>query len=261
MTLQTFFLEHPKVAVAFSGGTDSAFLLYAARQYAKEVHAYYVCSAFQPQFEYNDAVELAKQLDVSLTVIHSDVLSSPVVSANPPDRCYHCKKVIFSKIVEAAEQDGFLVLLDGTNASDDEDDRPGMKALQELKVLSPLRECGLTKNQIRELSKKAGLFTWDKPAYACLATRIPTGCTITAERLSKTERAENFLMSLGFSDFRVRMIVEGEGSANTPRDREHALLQIKKSQLPLLIENREQIILQLKKDYDSVLFDLETRNE
>ena len=261
MTLQTFFQHNPKVAVAFSGGTDSAFLLYAARQYAKDVHAYYVRSAFQPQFEYNDAVELAKHLDVSLTVIQADVLSSPVVTENPPDRCYHCKKVIFSKIVEAATHDRFLVLLDGTNASDDASDRPGMKTLQELKVLSPLRECGLTKNQIRALSKEAGLFTWNKPAYACLATRIPTGVQITDERLSKTERAENFLMSLGFSDFRVRMIVEGNGSANTPRPREHARLQIKKSQLPLLIENREQIILQLKKDYDSVLFDLETRDE
>ena len=254
MTLQTFFQQHPKVAVAFSGGTDSSFLLYAARQYAKEVHAYYVRSAFQPQFEYNDAVELVKQLDVSLTVIQADVLASPVVSANPPDRCYHCKKVIFSKIVEAADQDGFLVLLDGTNASDDASDRPGMKALQELKVLSPLRECGLTKTQIRQLSKEAGLFTWNKPAYACLATRVPTGVCITAERLSKTERTENFLMTLGFSDFRVRMIVDEKGL-------EHAHLQIKKSHLPLLIENREQIILQLKKDYDSVLFDLETRDE
>ena len=128
MTLQTFFQHNPKVAVAFSGGTDSAFLLYAARQYAKDVHAYYVRSAFQPQFEYNDAVELAKHLDVSLTVIQADVLSSPVVTENPPDRCYHCKKVIFSKIVEAATHDGFLVLLDGTNASDDASDHHLMAA-------------------------------------------------------------------------------------------------------------------------------------
>ena len=251
MTLQTFFQEHPKVAIAFSGGTDSAFLLYAARQYAKEVHAYYVRSAFQPQFEYNDAVELAKELDVPLTVIKADVLSVQTVTANPPDRCYHCKKIVFSKIVEAAAQDGFLILLDGTNASDDASDRPGMKALQELKVLSPLRECGLTKNQIRELSKEAGLFTWNKPSYACLATRVPAGIPITAQRLTKTEHAENFL----------RMIsAPGDGNAQDS-SKDSARLQIKKSQLPLLIEKREQIILELKKDYQSVLLDLETRNE
>ena len=118
----------------------------------------------------------------------------------------------------------------------------------------------LQKNQIRQLSKEAGLFTWDKPSYACLATRIPAGIPITAQRLTRTEAAENYLMSLGFSDFRIRMIPAGDGHA-LDSSKDSARLQIKKSQLPLLIEKREQIILELKKDYQSVMLDLETRDE
>ena len=171
MTLEEFFAEHPKVAIAFSGGVDSSYLLYAAGKYAKEVKAYYVKAAFQ----------------------HLDVLSDEKVTANPANRCYYCKKRIFTAITSHARADGFTVLLDGTNASDDAGDRPGMKALQELAVLSPLRICGLTKAEIRKLSKEAGLFTWDKPAYACLATRIPTGQHIDARVLERTEVAEGYL--------------------------------------------------------------------
>lgn len=175
MELNNYFLLHPRVAIAFSGGVDSAYLLYAAVNYAEKVRAYYVKSAFQPQFEMDDAKRMAKQLRADLTVIEVDMLQCPQITANPADRCFFCKKLIFSKIAEQALKDGFNTLLDGTNASDDPSDRPGMKALNELSVLSPLRECGLTKEEIRRRSKEAGLFTWDKPAYACLATRIPTG--------------------------------------------------------------------------------------
>ena len=120
-----------------------------------------------------------------MEVLPIDVLCHEKVTANPPDRCYHCKQQIFGKILEKAKADGFSLVLDGTNASDDAADRPGMRALAELKVRSPLRECGLTKAVIREKSMEAGLFTWDKPAYACLATRIPTGEVITAEKLER----------------------------------------------------------------------------
>ena len=135
-------------------------------------------------------------------MLRADVLSDPVVVSNPSDRCYYCKKVIFNMIMEAAAKDGYTVLLDGTNASDDAGDRPGMKALRELQVKSPLRECGLVKSEIRRLSKEAGLFTWDKPSYACLATRIPTGCTITAEKLQKQkqQRILCFLLDLLISE-------------------------------------------------------------
>lgn len=163
------------MALAFSGGVDSSYLLYAALQNGADVHAYYVKSAFQPQFELEDAQKLAKQVGAKLTIMQANVLANETVVANPKNRCYYCKQVIFTGIGKQAAQDGYTTLLDGTNASDDAADRPGMKALQELSVLSPLRLCGLTKTEIRKRSKAAGLFTWDKPSYACLATRIPTG--------------------------------------------------------------------------------------
>ena len=247
MTLEQFFAENREVAVASSGGVDSAYLLYAATRYAARVKAYYVSTAFQPEFELEDARRLANELGADMQVLHVDVLMSGAVVANPSDRCYHCKNTLFRQILRAAENDGFPVLLDGTNASDDAGDRPGMRALRELSVRSPLRECGLTKAEIRRLSKEAGLFTWDKPAYACLATRIRTGEEITLQKLKQTEKAEGFLFGLGFRDFRVRMV------GNT------AKLELREADLPLLLEHREKIVTELRKDYDSVLLNLEVR--
>lgn len=247
MNLQEFFKSNPKVALAFSGGVDSAYLLYAAIKYGAQVRAYYVKSAFQPQFEFEDAKRLAEMLGASMRVLNVDVLANPTVAENPADRCYHCKRVIFSTIMKSAFEDGFTVLMDGTNASDDAGDRPGMRALRELSVRSPLRECGLTKDEIRRLSKEAGLFTWNKPAYACLATRIPTGETITAEKLQKTESAENYLFSIGLTDFRVRLIGEC------------ARLQVPSKQISLVLDKRQEILVELKKYYSAVLLDLEVR--
>lgn len=245
--LNHFFNVTPEVAIAFSGGVDSAYLLYAAMRYAKRVKAYYVKTAFQPAFELEDARHLAEELGADMAVLETDILCNETVAANPADRCYHCKKVLFSKIMAAAKADGFSVLLDGTNASDDAADRPGMRALGELSVRSPLRECGLSKAEIRQLSKEAGLFTHDKPAYACLATRIPTGEAITAEKLQRTEKAESYLYGLGFRDFRVRC----QGNV--------AKLQMKAADLPRLTEHRQQILTELKQYYTGVLLDLEVR--
>ena len=247
MELSDFFAENPRAALAFSGGVDSAFLLYAGTRWGKQVKAYYVRTPFQPEFEYRDALRLARELNAQMEVITRNVLELEAVTANPPDRCYHCKKAIFSAIAEKAREDGFSLLLDGTNASDREDDRPGMRALRQLNVRSPLRECGLTKDVIRELSRQAGLFTWDKPAYACLATRIPTGTAITEDLLSRTEWAEDYLLSLGFTDFRVRTLGND------------AKLQLKAQDFPLLLERREEITGELKKRYASILLDLEER--
>ena len=205
MDLQAFFRENPRAALGFSGGVDSALLLWAGVTYGEQVRPYFVKTAFQPQFELEDARRLCRELGVELTVIELDILAAPRVAENPGDRCYHCKRALFTALRDRAQADGFSLLLDGTNASDDAGDRPGMRAISELSVRSPLRECGLTKDQVRALSKEAGLFTWDKPAYACLATRIPTGEAITAEVLEQVERAEDALFALGYRDFRVRV--------------------------------------------------------
>ena len=249
MELSEFFTQHPQVALAFSGGVDSAYLLYTAVKSGARVQAYYVKTAFQPQFEYEDALRLAGQLGAPMATLYLDVLEDADVTANPANRCYYCKRRIFTAITSAARRDGFQVLLDGTNASDQVSDRPGMKALQELSVLSPLRLCGLTKDEIRRRSRQAGLFTWDKPAYACLATRIPTGTAITQADLEKTERCEAFLMGLGFSGFRLRLM---DGCAR---------LEMPESQLPALLAQREAVVRELKKDYKKVLLDLEVRHE
>lgn len=247
MTLLAFFKENPKAALGFSGGVDSSYLLYAGVQAGADIHPYYIKTAFQPQFELDDAERLCAQLGVPLTVLELDVLKNEAVTANPPDRCYHCKTALFGALSAQALADGYTLLLDGTNASDDAGDRPGMRALKELHVCSPLRECGLTKAEIRRLSREAGLFTWDKPAYACLATRIPSGDAITAEKLLATERAEAFLFSLGLTDFRVRNY------------RGAARLQFPEAQLNAVLAHRVEILQELKKDYPAVLLDLEVR--
>ena len=247
MTLSQFFREHPRAAIAFSGGVDSAYLLYAAVQAGAQVSVYYVKSPFQPAFELEDAKKLASRLGVALTVLPLDVLEDPCIAGNPADRCYFCKKKIFSAIARQATLDGCTVLLDGTNASDQEDDRPGFRALRELSVRSPLREAGLTKDEIRRLSKDAGLFTWDKPAYACLATRVPTGRTITSELLRRVEGAETALFALGFTDFRVRLYDEA------------ARLQLPEGQLAKAVEQRQAIRQAMAPWFDVVLLDTQTR--
>lgn len=247
MTLKEFFAQTPRAAVAFSGGVDSAYLLWAAKRYGCDVRAYYVKTVFQPAFELEDARRLVRELSIPMTVVEGDILSVPEAAANGPRRCYYCKQALFSMLWDAARRDGYSQLLDGTNASDDAGDRPGMQALRELKVCSPLRECGITKEEVRRLSREAGLFTWDKPAYACLATRIPTGIPITGEALEQVERGEAALAALGFTDFRVRML---SGCAR---------IQMPEAQLPLLMEKRGEVVAALKTIFPAVLLDMEPR--
>ena len=207
--LRNFFEQHPRAALAFSGGADSAYLLYAARECGCQLKAYLVYTPFQPAFEVEDAVRLARELGVELQILKLDILRQKEIQKNPTDRCYHCKKALFTHLCEAARKDGYDLILDGTNASDDVNDRPGMRALMELGVVSPLRLCKVTKDALRQFSKQAGLFTWNKPAYACLATRIPEGVPITAQALQNIEQTEGKIHALGFSDFRVRMTRDG----------------------------------------------------
>ncbi len=245
--LSEFFEICPKAALAFSGGVDSAYLLYKAVSSGADVKAYYVKSQFQPNFELEDAIRISKSLHAKMEILELDVLSEKSISSNKADRCYHCKKHILSTITEAAKKDGYSLIIDGTNASDNASDRPGMRAIKEMSVRSPLRECGLTKDEIRKMSKTAKLFTWNKPAYACLATRIPEGTPLTQDKLSRTEHAEDFLFSMGFSDFRVRMLGDS------------ARIQLTEPQFDLLIKKREQVLSGLSKYYDRILLDLEVR--
>lgn len=247
MTLQEFFTEHPKAALGFSGGVDSSYLLWAAVNAGADIAPYYIQTAFQPAFELEDAKRLCEQIGVKLNVIQLDALADPRVAANPANRCYYCKVRLFGALRARAKADGYDLLLDGTNASDDAGDRPGMKALREMEVRSPLRECGLTKAMIRQESRKAGLFTWDKPAYACLATRVPTGRTITPELLRRVEGAETALFALGFTDFRVRLYDDA------------ARLQLPEGQLAKAVEQRQAIRQALAPWFDIVLLDTQTR--
>ena len=246
--LERFFAAHPKLALGFSGGVDSSFLLHFASQLSVDVAPYFVKTAFQPAFELEDARAVAEFSKATLRVIEVDVLDHPLVAYNGPDRCYHCKAAIFSRIREVAACEGCKVLIDGTNASDDAGDRPGMRALQELGVLSPLRLCELTKKDVRALSLEAGLFTHDKPAYSCLATRIRTGETITAARLAVIEAAERFLFSLGLGDLRVRT----SGA--------DATIQLPESQMAQLLAARREIVDEFASlGFGSVVLDLVPR--
>ena len=243
MTLIDFFRQVPKAALAFSGGVDSAYLLHIARQLGCDIRPYFLRTPFQPDFELKDAGKLAPDV----TVVELDILSLPEVAANPQNRCYYCKKAMFTRLKEQAMSDGYSVLLDGTNASDRADDRPGMKVLTELNVLSPLRLCGLTKDDIRRRSREVGLFTWDKAAYACLATRIPAGTAIDWDTLRRIESAEAALASLGFTDFRVRVF---HGAAR---------IQLPKEQFPRSPESYGQLTNALSPYFDHILLDLAGR--
>ncbi len=246
--LTKFFQQFSKVGVAFSGGVDSAYLLYAAKQSGCEVRAYIVQSQFQPQFEHNDARRLAEQLQVSLQVVPIDILAQPEVAANGPMRCYYCKKALFSRLLQVSREDGCQVLLDGTNATDQIEDRPGMRALQELGIRSPLRECGLGKKEIRTLSRQAGLFTYNKPSYACLATRIPQGEPIDEAQLKRVEQGEQALFALGFTDFRLRCYHQA------------ARLQLPQEQFSRALALRQEIVDALQGKFEAVLLDLIPRS-
>ena len=247
MTLEQFFQENPRCALGFSGGVDSAYLLYAGVKAGADIRPYFIKTAFQPAFELADAQKLAEGLGVEVTVLELDALADPRVAANPADRCYYCKQNLFRTLKDRAIADGYPVLLDGTNASDEAGDRPGMRALAELSVRSPLRECGLTKAEIRARSREAGLFTWDKPAYACLATRVPAGEAITADLLARVEGAEDALFRLGHTDFRGRVFHSA------------ARLQLPRGQMERAVREAEELRQALKPYFTPILLDLEGR--
>ena len=201
--LRTFFQGYPRVALAFSGGTDSSYLLYAAVRSGVDVKAFTAKGPFQPDLEMRDAISFSKQMGAEHVVIDVDPLSDPGIASNGPDRCYLCKRSLFSRLKEIADKED-RTLMDATNYSDDPSSRPGMRALKELGVLSPLRMCGIAKAEVRRLSREAGLPTAYLPSNSCLATRIAQGTTITRAALERVEKSEDSLRELGFSGFRVR---------------------------------------------------------
>jgi uncharacterized protein len=204
-TLKTELQSLESVVIAFSGGVDSTFLSKVAFDVLhKKALTVTATSATYPQAELEEAKKLARSIGIEHMVIVSEEVDIPGFSNNPPDRCYYCKGELFSKLKDIAVKKGYRCVIEGSNFDDLDDFRPGMKAARELGVKSPLKDAGLTKKDIRALSRKMGLPTWDKPSFACLASRFPYGNLITAEKLRTVDACERYLRELGFRQIRVR---------------------------------------------------------
>lgn len=228
--------EMSGVAVAFSGGVDSTFLLAAAKHVLGDrVLAVTAQSCSFPKRELDETIAFCRSHEIRQIVIQTDEMQNDAYRQNPQNRCYHCKHELFSKILQIADENGIAYVAEGSNTDDLGDYRPGLQAVAELGVRSPLREAGLTKAEIRQLSQEMALPTWDKPSFACLASRIPYGETISAEKLGMVERAEQLLLDLGFRQVRVRI----HGTI--------ARIEVLPDAFLKLLEHREQIITQLQR--------------
>ena len=204
--LQEYISSLESIAVAFSGGVDSTFLLRAAHDVlGDKALAVTLSSSLFPHRELDEAKAFCRENSITQLIIHIDELAIDGFRDNPPNRCYLCKRELFTRMLEAARTHGLAHVVEGSNVDDLGDYRPGLKAIDELGIKSPLRAAGLTKAEIRELSRELGLKTWEKPSYACRASRFVYGETITPEKLLMVERAEGLLLSMGFTQMRVRI--------------------------------------------------------
>ncbi len=204
--LKKMLKDFGSAAVAFSSGVDSTFLLYAAKEaLGDKAFAITAQSCSFPKRERDEAKEFCSSLGIRQVAFESDELNIEGFSQNPPNRCYLCKRELFGKMMKIAESEGAAVVVEGSNLDDEGDYRPGLQAIKELGILSPLRSIGFTKDDIRALSRHLNLPTWDKQSFACLSTRFVYGETITKEKLGMVDKAEQLLLDLGFHQVRVRI--------------------------------------------------------
>lgn len=232
--------------MAYSGGVDSAVVAAVAHQeLGDRMLACIGASPSYPEREMRDAVTLVESLGIPHRVLRTEEHLDPRYAANPSNRCYFCKSELHDRLKELAKADGWAVVLDGNNASDDVGDRPGMQAGTERGVRSPLREAGMTKDDVRAVAKALGLSVWDKPAAPCLSSRVPHGTAITPQLLKQIEAAEDVLVAAGFREFRVR------------HHGEVARIEVPVQDLPRLIEQREKIVAGVRRaGYKHVTVDL-----
>lgn len=248
--LKEIFRKMGKVLVAYSGGVDSTLLLRIAKDTlgSENVLAVTTRSPLYPERESDEAKRMTESLGVRHLLVESNELEIAGFSRNPPNRCYYCKKKLFEELRNLAKKEGFLSIVEGSTLDDDADHRPGRDAVQELGIRSPLREAEFQKNEVRELSRALSLATWDKPSFACLASRFPYGDEITEKGLKMVDEAENFLFGMGFRQVRVRHY------------RNLARIEVYPEEMGRLMNGsiRERVVRELKKiGYQYVTLDLQ----
>ena len=253
--LKDYFKDLGSAAIAFSSGVDSTLMLKVAHDVlGNRAIAVTARSQSFPAREKNEASDFCKKEGIEHVFIDSEELNIPGFTQNPKNRCYLCKRELFEKIIEVAGQHNIPHVCEGSNLDDNGDYRPGLQAIAELGVKSPLRECNLWKSEIRAISKELGLDTWKKQSFACLASRFVYGETISVEKLDMVDKAEQLLIDLGFVQERVRIHSFGNGETSGTIAR----IEVNPDEFQKLLENHETIVSEFKKiGFNYVSMDLQ----